>query len=184
MKKKKKSKGLLWIILICIVALAGFYYRRPITSRLADYVAKSRSLAPLSERHPSQETKNTKAPTAKPTKPIFTFMPDEKSHFGWLIKYPDGRVFKFGEEFNSDCTPSLKLARAPATVRFEFVEQRSCNFAARKSIQVDAASLRDVNGDGSPELIASVITGGNVNGHAANLISLTPKGPRVVRRME
>lgn len=111
-------------------------------------------------------------------------MPDEKSRFGWLITYPDGRVFKFGEEFSSDCAPSLKLAKAPATAKFEFVEQRSCNFAARKSLQVDAGSLRDVNGDGSPELIASVITGGNVNGHTANLISLTPKEPKVVRRME
>ena len=184
MKKKKKSKGLLWIILICIVALAGFYYRRQVTSRLADYVATARSLAPSSDRHPSQETKNTKALTANATKPTFTFMPDEKSRFGWLIKYPDGRVFKFGEEFSSDCTPSLKLAKAPATARFEFVEQRSCNFAARKSIQVDARSLRDINGDGSLELIASVITGGNANGHTANLISLTPKGPKVVQRLE
>lgn len=62
--KKKKSKGLLWVILICIVALAGFYYRRQVTSRLADYVATARSLAPSSDRHPSQETKNTKALTA------------------------------------------------------------------------------------------------------------------------
>jgi hypothetical protein len=45
------------------------------------------------------------------------------------------------EEFSSDCTPILKLAKRPETIRFEFNEQRGCNSRARKPIQVDADSL-------------------------------------------
>jgi hypothetical protein len=185
MKKKKAGRGRLWIVLICVlVILCGFYFSKQITSELAAYASKASSVLPTaSGRHPSDAT-SPKRQTARSINGNFTFFPDERSRYAWSVKYPDGRVFKFGEEFSSDCAPSLKLAKAPATARFEFVEQRSCNFAARKSIQVDAGSLRDINGDGSLELIASVITGGNANGHTANLISLTPKGPKVVQRLE
>jgi hypothetical protein len=182
MKKKKRGKGLLWIILICIAALlSGFYFRRQITSKLGFYASKARSVIPAAgDRHPPQAI-SPKPPIASSTKSTFTFSPDEKDRFAWSVKYPDGRVFKFGEEFSSDCAPRLKLAKVPT---FEFVEQRSCNAHARKPIQVDANSLRDAHGGGSPEVIASVVTGGNVNGHTVTLIALTSKGPKVVRRMD
>jgi hypothetical protein len=124
-----------------------------------------------------------KRQTVSSTSSNFTFFPDDKSRYAWLVKYPDGRIFKFGEEFSSDCTPTLKLAKRPETIRVEFNEQRGCNSRARKPIQVDADSLKDVNADGSPELVSAILTGGNVYGHTSFLISLTPKGPKVIRHL-
>ncbi len=114
----------------------------------------------------------------------FTFFPDKRTRYAWSVKYPGRRTFKLGEEFSSDCFPTLKLATQPETIRFEFNEQRSCNSGARKPIQVDADSLKDVNADGSPEVVSAILTGGNVYGHTTSLISLTPKGPKVIRHLD
>jgi len=185
MKKKKTGRGRLWFVLICVLALlAGFYFRKQITSRLAAYASKARSVLPTaSDRHPSAAA-SPKLQTVRSINGKFTFFPDERSRYAWSVKYPDGRVFKLGEEFSSDCTPNLKLAKRPETIRFEFNEQRGCNSSARKSILVDTDSLKDVNADGSPELVSVILTGGNVYGHTSSLISLTPKGPKVIRHLD
>ena len=184
MKKRKTGRRRLWIVLICVfVLMGGFYFRKQITSRLAPYASKVSSALPtVGDRHPSVAA-SPKRQTVSSTSSNFTFFPDDKSRYAWSVKYPDGRIFKFGEEFSSDCTPTLKLAKRPETIRFEFNEQRGCNSRARKPIQVDADSLKDVNADGSPELVSAILTGGNVYGHTSFLISLTPKGPKVIRHL-
>jgi hypothetical protein len=65
-----------------------------------------------------------------------------------------------------------------------FSEQRSCEAAARKPVPVAAESLQDVNGDGFPEIVSAILAGGNVHGHTSSLITLAPKGPQVVRRLD
>ncbi len=184
MKKRKRGKGLLWIIVICIFALLGFYFRGQITSKLGKYATRARSVFAAKSDKRASETARPKSQTVGSIKGSFTFFPDGRNPYAWSVTYPDGRVFKLGEEFSSDCSPTLGLAKAPATVRFEFNEQRSCRPGSRKPIQVDAGLLKNVSGDGSPELIAAVLTGGNVYGHASSLISLTPRGPKVVRHLD
>ncbi len=110
-------------------------------------------------------------------------MPEEKNRFGWLVRYPDGRTFKLGDEFISECPAVVGRATNPATIRFELDEQRACNSGLRTPIQVDAESLKDANADGFPDVVAEIVTGGNVNGHLTSLISLKATGPRVVRRL-
>ena len=185
MKKKKTGRRRFWIVLICaLVLLGGFYFRKQITARVAPYASGVSSALPTAgDKHPPVAT-SPKRQAASSINDKFTFFPDEKSRYAWSVKYPDGRVFQLGEEFSSDCTPALKPAKRPETMRFEFNEQRGCNSRARKPIQVAADSLKDVNADGSPELIAAILTGGNVYGHTSFLISLTPKGPKVIRRLD
>lgn len=185
MKKKKAGMGRIWLVMICIIVLlAGVYFRKQITSKLAAYVPKASSVLPtVRDKHPPLPA-NPKHQTASSSNGKFTFLPDEKNRYAWSVKYPDGRVFKLGEEFSSDCSPTVKLGKRPETARFEFNEQRSCNSNGRKPIQVDADSLKDVNADGSPELVTAILTGGNVYGHTASLISLTPKGPKVIRHLD
>jgi len=184
-KKKKTGRGRLWVVLMCgLMFLGGFYFRKQITAKLAAYASKASAVLPAArDTHPS-DAASPKRQTASSIKDKFTFFPDEKSRYAWSVKYPDGRVFKLGEEFSSDCTPILKLAKRPETIRFEFNEQQGCNSRARKPIQVDADSLKDVNADGSPKLISAIMTGGNVYGHTSFLISLTPKGPKVIRHLD
>ena len=183
--RKKTGRGRLWIGLICVIILmGGFYFRKQITARLAAYAPKASSVLPTAgDRNPSAAA-SPKSPAVSSIKGKFTFFPDEKSRYAWSVKYPDGRVFKLGEEFSSDCTPTLKLAKRPETTRFEFNEQRGCNSRSRRPIQVAADSLKDVNADGSPELVSAILTGGNVYGHTSSLISLTPKGPKVIRHLD
>ena len=184
-KNKETGGGRLRIVLICVlVLLGGYYYRKQVVSKLTACISKARSVLPMvSDRH-SPVSANSKRQMVSSTNGKFTFFPDEKSRYAWSVKYPDGRVFKLGEEFSSDCTPTLKLAKRPDTTRFEFNEQRGCNSRARKSIQVDADSLKDVHADGSPELVSAILTGGNVYGHTSSLISLTPRGPKVTRHLD
>lgn len=185
MKKKKKTKGrILWIFLICVILLgAGFYFRRQIRSELNAYGAKpSPVLSTANDRRSKQSS--PKPEIVGSTKGKFTFFPDDKNQYAWSVRYPDNRVFNLGDEFSSDCTPTITQAKAPETVRFEFNEQRSCDSNLRKSIQVDAGAVKDVNRDGSPEVISVIVTGGNVYGHTSSLISLTPKGPKVIRHLE
>jgi hypothetical protein len=183
MKKRKTGWGRFWIVLICaLVFLGGFYFRKQITSRVDSYASKARSALPtVGDRHPSVAA-SPKRQTVSSTSGNFTFFPDDKSRYAWSVKYPDGRIFKFGEEFSSDCTPTLRLAKRPETIRFEFNEQRGCDSRARKPIQVDANSFNTA--DGSPELISAILTGGNVYGHTSSLISLTPKGPKVIQHLD
>ena len=171
------------MVSICIlVLLGGFYFRKQITSKLVAHAPKARWLPTASDRHPS-DAASPKRQSAKSSNGKFTFFPDEKSRYAWSVKYPDGRVFKLGEEFSSDCTPTLKLGKRAETIRFEFNEQGSCNSGARKPIQVEADSLK-VNANGSPELVAAILTGGNIYGHTSSLISLTSKGPKVIRHLD
>lgn len=186
MKQEKSKRTLLWLVLVCVLAvLAGFQFRDRINlSKIFVYAPKS--LLPLgntSDIHPMPAA-TSKSQTVTPTKCKFTFLPNGSNRFAWSVTYPDGRTFKLGEEFSSDCPPIVGRAAAPATIRFEFNEQRSCNSSLRKTVQVDAASLKDVNADGSPDVIAAILTGGNVNGHATSLILLTSSGPQVVRRLD
>ena len=167
---------------MCVLAiLGGFYFRAQITSKIADYASKARSMLPTESGRHSSDAASQKRQTASSINGKFTFFPDERSRYAWSVKYPDGRVFKFGEEFSGDCTPTLKPAKRPETIRFEFTEQRICNSGSRKTIHIEVDSLKDVNADGFPELVAAILTGGNVNGHTSSLISLTPKGPKVIR---
>jgi hypothetical protein len=184
MKKKKSRKGL-WLLLLLIAVLAsGFYFRRQVTSTLGIYVSKVRAALSLNSGRHASEGSATKSQAASSSQSKFVFFPDGRSRFAWSVQYPDGRVFKLGEEFSSDCTPTVGRAKTPETARFEFSEQRSCNSALRQPVQVDAAALKDVNGDGSPELVATILTGGNIYGHTSSLISLTPKGPKLLRRLD
>jgi hypothetical protein len=185
MKKRKTGWGRFWIVLICgLVLLGGFYFSKQITSRVAPYASKVSSALPTAGDKHQSVAASPKRQTASSTSSNFTFFPDDKSRYAWSVKYPDGRIFKFGEEFSSDCTPTLKLAKRPETTRFEFNEQRGCNSRSRRPIQVAADSLKDVNADGSPELVSAILTGGNVYGHTSSLISLTPKGPKVIRHLD
>ena len=181
--KKKARSGRLWMVSICIlVLLGGLYFRKQITSKLGAYAPKASGIPTASDRHPS-EAASPKRQSANSINGKFTFFPDKKRRYAWSVKYPDGRVFKLGEAFSSDCTPTLKLGKRAETIRFEFNEQRSCNSGARKSIQVEADSLK-ANADGSPELVAAILTGGNIYGHTSSLISLTPRGPKVIRHLD
>jgi hypothetical protein len=117
------------------------------------------------------------------TKGKFTFFPDDKNRYAWLVKYPDGRTFKFGEDFSGDCPPVVGRTKVFATIRFKFNQQRSCKSGARKPVQVPGELMKDVSGHGSPEVISTILTGGNVYGHTSALISLTSMGPKVVRRL-
>jgi hypothetical protein len=189
-RKKKAHKGILWFILICAVVLSGgYYYRREIAAKLSLNAPPPQVVSP--ESRVAKEASTHRAATSNPTvsgeKTIrgkFTFLPDIQNPYAWLVKYPDGRVFKLGKAFSSECNPTVGMAKDPATVRLEFNEEQSCNSSARKAVQADAAGLRDVNGDGSPEIIVAILTGGNVNGHTSSLISLTPKGPKTRRRLD
>jgi len=186
---KKTRKGpLLVLVLIGAASVAGFYFRKEIEAKLRTYDAKARPSSSVSgshardHAHPKPHAAEASPATA--IKGAFTFFPDAKNQYAWSVKYPDGRVFQLGDEFSSDCNPVLSVAKAPTTIRLEFNEQRSCNSAARKPLRIDAGSMKDTNGDGSPEVIAAIVTGGNVNGHTSSLIALTPKGPHVVRRLD
>jgi len=183
MKKKKKRKAL-WLLILIAVLLGAFYFRRQITSTLNHYVTEVRAaLGIKSGRRPS-DARALKPHDAASVQGKFTFLPDQKDRFAWSVKYPDGRVFKLGQEFSSDCNPTLGRAKAPETVRFEFSEQRSCNPALRKPVQVDAASMKAADGDGAPAIVAAILTGGNIYGHTSSLISLTPAGPKLLRRLD
>lgn len=189
-REEENEKTLLWFLVIGILAVgASFYFKNEIKdqikgTKISAYASKA--VPPFRNTSDSQPIRaaNPKSPTVGSTKGKFTFFPDQKNRFAWSVKYPDGRTFKLGEQFSSDCPPVVGRATAPATVRFEFNEQRSCNPSLRKSVEVEAEFLKDVNADGSPEVIAAILTGGNVNGHTSSLISLTPKGPKVVRRLD
>jgi hypothetical protein len=172
--------------LICVLALlGGFYFRKQINSRLAPYASNASSmLSPARDSQPSKAAASPKTQAVSSISGKFTFFPKEKDQYAWSVKYPDGRVFKLSEEFSGDCAPTLKLAKRPETIRIEFNEHRGCKPGSRKPIQVEAESLKDVNADGSPELVAAILTGGNINGHTSSLISLTPKGPKVIRRLD
>jgi hypothetical protein len=115
---------------------------------------------------------------------MFTFFPDHRDRYAWSVKYPDGRTFNLGEEFSTDCPPVVGRSSSPATIRIELNQQRSCKSGATKPLQITAESMKDVSGDGSPEVVATITTGGNVYGHTSSLIALTPKGPKVVRRLD
>jgi hypothetical protein len=193
--KKKTGRRFLWVVLIGAILLGGaFYFRKEIVSRLRPSAGPTRSAFSRTVNRAGTQAKPRSAvasPSSTPSrmetlpaKGRFTFFPDGRNQYAWSVKYPDGRVFKLGEEFSSDCAPSVGVAPAPATVRFEFNEQRSCDPTARKPVRVDAGSMKDVSGHGSPEVIAAIVTGGNVEGHASSLIALSPKGPRVIRRVE
>ncbi len=183
-KQKRSGHSVLWLLLCVFAVMAAvFYYGgRSSVSKASAYLA--RAVTPsrtTSDRHRSQPTA-PKLQTVSLAKGTFTFLPAEKDRFGWLVRYPDGRTFRLGDEFSSECPPVVSRATNPATMRFELDEQRACNAELRTPIQVDAESLKDVNADGFPDVVAEILTGGNVNGHLTSLISLTPTGPKVVRR--
>ena len=184
MKKKKTARKstVLWIVVFCVmIGLAGFYFERAFKSKLSTYISQASSVITKQHETRTSHTASPKLQTVSPAKGKFTFFPDGRDRYAWSVKYPDGRVFMLGEEFSGDCTPALSNQRK---VAFEFTEQRSCNSDTRKSIQVDAESLKGANSDRSPEVIASISTGGNVYGHTASVISLTPAGPKVVKQLE
>jgi hypothetical protein len=144
-------------------------------------VSPTRSVAGSSKAAAEPVRSRPQGPPSR--KGEFTFLPVDNSQFAWSVRYPDGRVFSLGEEFSGDCDPTLRpAASSAATVRFEFSEQRSCDPARRRAIRVDGASLKSVHG--SPLVIASVLTGGNVYGHRSSLISLTANGPKVIRQLK
>ncbi len=186
MKQKKSKRGVLWLLLLCVVAVVAaiFYYGGwSSVSKASAYVATAVSPSRnTSGRHLSRAT-TSKLQTVSLGTGTFTFMPDEKNRFGWLVRYPDGRTFKLGDEFSGECPAVVGRATNPPTIRFELDEQRACNSGLRTPIQVDAESLKDANADGFPDVVAEIVTGGNVNGHLSSLISLAAKGPKVVRRL-
>jgi len=185
-KKKKSRRTWFWLVLFCgIVILGGFYVKSRIgTSKRSAYASKAVSPSPgTTDRIPSQ-TASPKPSTVSSIKGKFTFFPDHKNRYAWSVKYPDGRTFRLGDEFSSDCPPIVGRAAVPATIRFELSQQRSCKAGIRKSVQVAAESLKEVAADGSPEIIATILMGGNIYGHTSSLISLTPTGPKVVRRLD
>jgi len=183
MKKKKRRKAL-WLLILVAVLLGAFYFRRQIRSTVSYYVTQGRAALGIKSGRRASDAHVSKPHVASSVQGKFIFLPDQKDRFAWSVKYPDGRVFKLGQEFSSDCNPTLGRAKAPETIRFEFSEQRSCNPALRKPVQVDAASLQAANGDGSPTIVAAILTGGNIYGHTSSLISLTPSGPKLLRRLE
>jgi hypothetical protein len=179
--KRKAGRRFVWVAVIGVVALAGaFYFRNEIAAKLRPDMGPKRTSFSAPDNRAGENVRPR--PHAAAITGRFTFFPDARNRYAWSVKYPDGRVFKLGEEFSSDCTPSLVVGKAPARIRFEFNEQRSCDSAARKPVQVDAEAMQDVSG--SPEIIAAIITGGNVYGHTSSVISLSPKGPHVIRRVE
>lgn len=186
MKQKKPKRILFWLVLFCVGAvLGGFYIKNRIgTSKLPAYISKEvPPPAPSTgDKIPSQ-TASPKPPSVSSTKGKFTFFPDDKDRYVWSVKYPDGRTFKLGEDFSGDCPPAVGQAKVFATIRFKFNQQRSCKSGARKPVKVPGELMKDVSGHGSPEVISTILTGGNVYGHTSALISLTPMGPKVVRRL-
>jgi len=182
-RKKKGRKGL-WLLIFAVVLLGAFYFRRQITSTGSYYAKQVRAALATKTDRRAPEATGAKPRAAASVQGTFTFFPDKKDRFAWAVKYPDGRVFKLGQEFSSDCNPTLGRAKTPDTVRFEFSEQRSCNSALRNPVQVDAASMKTANGDSSPTIVAAILTGGNIYGHTSSLISLTPTGPKLLRRLE
>jgi hypothetical protein len=186
-KKKKKAKRIwLWLILICgLAGLAGFCFTHPRSvSKIFAHVSKLVSPSPgASDRHPSQAA-SSKSATVNSITGKFTFFPDHRDRYAWSVKYPDGQTFNLGEEFSTDCPPVVGRSTSPATIRIELNQQRSCKSGVTKPIEIAAESMKDVSGDGSPEVVATILTGGNVDGHASSLIALTPKGPKVIRRLD
>ncbi len=183
-KQKRSRPRVLWLLLCVFAVMAAvFYYgRRSSVSKAYAYLA--RAVTPLlntSGRHLSRPT-TPKLQTVSLARGTFTFMPAEKDRFAWLVRYPDGRTFRLGDEFSSECPAVVGRATYPATIRFELDQQRACNPDLRTPIQVATESLKDVNADGFPDVAAEILTGGNVNGHLSSLISLTPTGPKLVRR--
>lgn len=182
---RKNTRGrFFWIVLILAMVLSGLYFRKQITSQLGAYVTKPRSVVTTNtDRHPSG-VDSPKPQAVSASKGKFTFFPDGRNPWSWSVKYPNGRIFKLGGEFSSDCAPTVRSAKRPDTLQFEFDEQRSCKPSARKPISVNGELLKDTNGDGSPQLITSTLTGGNVYGHTSYLISLSTNGPKTIRRLE
>ncbi len=185
MKQKKSKRGVIWLLLLCFVAavVAAFYYGgwsriSKASAYVTSAVTPSRN---TSGRHLSGAT-TPKLQTVNLEIGTFTFLPDKKDRFGWSVRYPDGRTFKLGDEFISECPVVVGRAKKSGTLRFELDEQRACNADLRTPIHVDAESLKDVNADGFPDVVAEILTGGNVNGRVSSVISLAPAGPRVVRR--
>ncbi len=186
MKHKKSKRGVFWLLLCTFAVVAAIFYYyggRSSFSKASAYFARAVSPSrSTSGRHLSRAT-TPKLQTVSMAKGTFTFVPDENNRFGWLVRYPGGRTLKLGDEFSSECSAVVGRGTNPATIRFELDEQRACNSGLRTAIQVDAESLKDVNGDGFPDVVAEILTGGNVNGRLSSLISLTPAGPKVVRRL-
>ena len=76
MKKRKRGKGLLWIIVICIFVLLGFYFRGQITSKLSRYATRAHSVSAAKSDKPATETARPKSQTVSSIKGRFTFSPD------------------------------------------------------------------------------------------------------------
>ncbi len=161
-KRKKSKSGVLWLLL-CVFAVvaAVFLYRggRSSVSKAFAYLARAASPSrSTSGSHLSRAT-TQKLQTVSLAKGTFTFVPDEKNRFGWLVRYPDGRIFRLGDEFSSECPAVVGRGTNPATIRFEMDEQRACNSGLRTPIQVDVEALKDVNADGFPDVVAEILTG-------------------------
>ncbi len=184
MKQKKSGHGVLWLLICVFAVMAAVLYfgGRSSLSKASAYIA--RVVTPTqnpSSRH-LYRASSPRLQTVSLAKGTFTFIPEKNDRFGWLVRYPDGRTFRLGDEFSSECPAVVGRATHPATIRFELDGQRACNANLRTPVQVDAESLKDVNADGFPDVVAEVLTGGNVNGHLLTLISLAPTGPKAAGR--
>jgi hypothetical protein len=182
MRKNRRGR-VFWIVLILATVLSGLYFGKQITSQLRAYVTKARSVVITNNARPSSGI-SPKPQSVSESTGKFTFFPDGRTLWSWSVKYSNGRIFKLGDEFSSDCAPTVTSAKRPDTLHLEFDEQRSCNSTARKPISVNGESLKDINGNGSPQLVTRTLTGGNVYGHTSYLISLSANGPRAIRRLE
>ncbi len=183
-KQKKSRHGVLWLLLFMCAAMAAVFYYGGRSGALKAYAYLTRAVTPsrnASGRHLSGPT-TPRLQTVSMTNGTFTFIPKEKDRFGWSVRYPDGRTFRLGDEFSSECPAVIGRATNPETIRFELDGQRACEADLRTPVQVAAGSLKDVNGDGYPDVVAEILTGGNLNGHLSSLISLAPTGPKVGRR--
>jgi hypothetical protein len=183
-KQKKSRHSALWLLLCVFAVLAAvfFYGGRSSVSKASAYLARAFTPSRTANGRHWYRPTTPKLQTVSLAKGTFTFIPAEKDRFGWLVRYPDGRTFRLGDEFSSECPAVVGRGNNPATIRIELDEQRACDAKFRTPIQVDAESLKDINADGFPDVVAEILTGGNVNGHLSSLISLAPTGPKVVRR--